>query len=169
MNNSLTATEPTLLTIAQILSVSLSIFSEKLGSWPLVFAVTDEFPKGARVGHVVRLAQPAVFGERTLYDDIVLAHQEPEWAYFSTNDLALSIEEFAERHLRHPMTNLAAVCRQWLNDYKRRVIFGKLILPSGIAEAGTACSDSFAIRGVRVYDVNTDRFPFRFDVLFGGV
>lgn len=166
--------EPKLLTLTQILNASLEVFADKLGPWPhLTFEVTKE--EKMRVGSCIleNGAQYQALNDtsdcKLHHSVITLAHQEPEWAYFCTVDLRLPLEEFTEKHLRIPMTNLAAVVRGYLHDYKRRVIFGKLMRPGGIQEADVVFTGNFAIRGIRSYDINIDRFPLRMDVLFGGI
>jgi hypothetical protein len=160
--------ESKLLTINEILNASLDVFASKLGDWPhLTFEAVPA--ENMKVGSSVVIEPKADFGAIKDREVIVMAHKEPEWAYFGSVDLRLPLDEFVHKHMRIPMTNLAAVVRQHLHDYKRRVVFGRLIVPCGVHHASIVSNACFAMRGIHNYDINTDRFPLVMDVLFGGV
>ncbi len=93
-----------------------------------------------------------------------MAHAETS---FRSSDMLLPIDAFAEKFLARKAADIA---RQILNAAAfsgSRVITCDLPIPRGVDMAERIGNPRISLRMVRAYNIDTDTFPVRFDVLFG--
>lgn len=176
--------QPPLLTYQAICDYALDMLIAKVGKLPIEhFVFSDGTGRDSRDGTVVYWQEPftpVVPGERQ--GDILMAKaiilrmplmarglNDGALSEFVSADLLMPLSEFAIKFISKQIDMIADRIKEDFSGFKSIGIFGKLAIPLGCEWAGCSEKQGFWMRMVRYYDINIDRFPCRFDVIYGGI
>jgi hypothetical protein len=87
---------------------------------------------------------------------------------FPSADLAKTIEEFTREYLQSAMEQIAAQMINMIPEAPKKIISRALPMPCGIDFVYQVAAPEYGLglRIIRAYDIQSDSFPCRFDVLF---